>query len=228
MAGEPQELWPGEARHRLHPDDAGETGMVAGEFGRLRVRPAVVVQDRRPDRTIGAVDQHRPVHLARKPDRLHGGDGLGRGVAKVGYRARHRGAPDVGVLLGPARPRAVREVGARRARDRRAAVVDEQRLEPRRAAVEPEKHGRTMPHCWRARNPGDRADGDSAPAGQAQAQPRSCRRHRTDAGGASAHRGGVLGLDLGSRSRMWRRPDKIGMSAPRVASSRPSQSPSPA
>ena len=58
---------PGEARHRLHAHDLGEIGVVTREFVRLEKSASVVVQDRRADRLVSAIEQHRPVHLAEKP-----------------------------------------------------------------------------------------------------------------------------------------------------------------
>ena len=129
----------------------GLTPITRARFGSpRRVRPLPHARGRRCAESPGGpagrrVDQHGPVHLPGKADRFHGATAQAPG-GEIGDRARHRGAPDVRILLGPARPRAVRHIGAGRARDRRAALIDEKGFEPRSAAVQ--SRG-TSPRPWR-------------------------------------------------------------------------------
>ena len=144
MPAEPQKLRAGEACHRLDPNDAGETGKPFGELGRLCGGASVIMQDRRTDRPVGPVEEDRAVHLARRSRSPSAASSAGAGRAKVGDRARHGGAPDVGILLRPFGFRPIRSIGARRAGHRRPALVGEERLQPGGAAVEPEIHRPSM------------------------------------------------------------------------------------
>ena len=69
MPGDPFELGPGEARHRLHADDPGELGMIGGELSGLAMGAGVIVQDGGPNRLHCAVEQDRGVHLPGEADR---------------------------------------------------------------------------------------------------------------------------------------------------------------
>ena len=71
MPGDPFELRPGEAGHRLHADDPREPGVIGCELLRLGVGARVIVQDGGADRLHGAVEEDRAVHLAGEADRLH-------------------------------------------------------------------------------------------------------------------------------------------------------------
>ena len=63
MARDPFELRPGETGHRLDANDFGQLRMVAREFVRLPKSAPVVVQDRGAHRLVGAIEEHRAVHL---------------------------------------------------------------------------------------------------------------------------------------------------------------------
>ena len=141
MPGDPFELRPGETGHRLHADDSGEIGIIAGQLIGLAMGACVVVQDRRADRLVGAVDEDRAVHLAGEADRLQRAERLAGRFFDVGDRSRHRGQPVVGILLRPAGARTGGRIAARGARDRLAALVRQQRLKAGGSAVEPEIHG---------------------------------------------------------------------------------------
>ena len=143
MLLQPQELRTGETGHRLHPDDSRQSGMIVRQFRGLRDRASVIVQDRRADRPIEPVEHDGAVHLAGKADRLQRAERLAGRPVQVGDRAGHGGAPDIRVLFRPAWLGTVGRIGARGARDRRAAVVRQQGFESRCSAVEPEIHGRS-------------------------------------------------------------------------------------
>ena len=144
VLGDPFELRPGKARHRLHPNDARQIRIVARKPVRLAKRASIVVQDRGANRLVGAVEQHRAVHLAREADRRHPAERFASGALEVGDRAGHRGRPIGGVLLRPAGVRTGGRIGAGGACDRLAALVDQKRLKPGGSAVQPEIHGRGL------------------------------------------------------------------------------------
>ena len=141
LPGDPFELRPGEAGHRLHADDPGQLWMIGGELARLAMGACVIVQDGGANRLHGAVEEDRAVHLAGEADRLQRAQRLAGGILDVRDRAGHGGRPDVGILLRPAGARTVGRIGALGAGHRRAALVGQQRLEPGGSAVEPEIHG---------------------------------------------------------------------------------------
>ncbi len=140
MPAHPEELGRGEARH-----DA-----VAGDRPRLRHRrlerrtlsraPPVIPEDRRAQRPVRRIEQHRPVHLPGKPDGAHRGERPGRFGGEPVERGEERSRPVLGALFRP--ERAGMGEGERRpalGRDT-ALLVEEKGLEFGRAEIEAEKH----------------------------------------------------------------------------------------
>ena len=104
------------------------------DLGALRGGALVVPEDRRPQHAVRRVERHQPVHLARQAD-----PGGLAGRAQL-LQHRLRGVPpQLGVLLGPARPRGGERVLALGAREHRAVVGERDPLDGGGAYVEPDR-----------------------------------------------------------------------------------------
>jgi hypothetical protein len=105
VGAEPEQLGCGQPRHGRDTGDAPEPRHPLLEEPTLGFSPGVVPQDGGAQHPIGAVEQHRTVHLpgqAQRPNRAQ----LVRPLGAQAGQDRARGGPPVGrVLLGPERPR---------------------------------------------------------------------------------------------------------------------------
>ncbi len=109
VPGQPHELRRGETRHGPDARDLREARIRRGDFGALRLGPAVIPQDRRTDHRAFGIQKDRAVHLTREADsrylprrvgmggkdRAGGGDDrlppIGRGLFRpAGLRVRDR------------------------------------------------------------------------------------------------------------------------------------------
>ena len=139
VSRDPQHLGRGEAGHHQIAGALLDIGDAALELGAFGEGPAVVPQDRRPERLVVGAEQGRAVHLAGKADPGERGE-LGRRV-RGGWPRPKPPRPR------PSRPGSARSTraaggdtlsGARRLRHDALVAVDQQRLDRRRANVEPE------------------------------------------------------------------------------------------
>ena len=129
LAGEPEELRRGEARHGGDAGDAAEIrdGPVQ-RFGVGGGAP-VIPQDRRPDHMVRCVEEDGTMHLAGKADRLHLAPGFSRIAAQMRERAQGRLPPDFGILFRPERPWMLGRHRFAGMGERCLGLIDEQRLD---------------------------------------------------------------------------------------------------
>ena len=101
MALQPDQFGRRETGHRFDAHDEREIGVAAPEFARLGEGARVIVQNGRPQRAVGLIEQNRAMHLPGKTDRRDGLHRRRRFAHQGGESVEHGVAPIVGVLFRP-------------------------------------------------------------------------------------------------------------------------------
>ncbi len=138
VLAQPRDLRRGEARHRDVAGDLAGAGKRRLDLGALRLRAAIVPEDRRPQHLVVMVEADRAVHLARQPDPAQPLQPVLAGDRAD--RALDRAPPVLRLLLGPAGMRPRHGQALARLADQPLLAVEQHRLDRGRADINSQVH----------------------------------------------------------------------------------------